>query len=40
MSLTVSKVDEVRVGGKAAVGIRRGPGVGMPATRADGRGLL
>jgi dual specificity phosphatase 12 len=40
MSLTVSKVDEVRVGGKAAVDIRRGPGVGMPATRADGRGLL
>lgn len=41
MSLTRAKVDEVRVGaGAAALGIRRGPGVGMPATRADGRGLL
>jgi dual specificity phosphatase 12 len=40
MSLTRAKVDEVRVGGGAAADIRRGPGVGMPATRADGRGLL
>lgn len=48
ITLAKGKVDEVRVrnvadgGGAETVQtkIRRGPGVGMPVTRAEGRGLL
>jgi dual specificity phosphatase 12 len=47
ISLARGKVDEVRVrkkvegaAGESAGGIRRGPGVGMPAMREGGRGLL
>lgn len=51
ITLTKSKVDEAKVRPRAGAGgaaggaegvnaIRRGPGVGMPASRAQGRGLL
>jgi len=45
ITLAKAKVDEVRVRARdedsgAESQIRRGPGVGMPATRAEGRGLL
>lgn len=46
ITLTKSKVDEARVrqarpgGAEGVDAIRRGPGVGMPASRAQGRGLL
>jgi dual specificity phosphatase 12 len=41
ISLARARIDEVRLrkGGETS-GIRRGPGVGMPATRSGGRGLL
>jgi dual specificity phosphatase 12 len=38
ITLAKGKCDEVRKMGNA--GVRRGPGVGQPATRAGGRGLL
>jgi dual specificity phosphatase 12 len=41
VSLARGKIDEVRLKTAGnAQGIRRGPGVGMPASRAQGRGLL
>lgn len=41
ISLARAKVDEVKSKkGVGETGIRRGPGVEMPATRAGGRGLL
>ena len=44
ITLAKGKVDEVGVrnvaGGEAASKIRRGPGVVMPVTGADGKGLL
>lgn len=44
ITLAKGKVDEVRVRSGAGAGpeseIRRGPGVGMPVTRPEGRGLL
>lgn len=43
ITLAKGKVDEVRVRNvvdTAETKIRRGPGVRMPATRAEGRGLL
>jgi dual specificity phosphatase 12 len=38
ITIARAKVDEVRT--HSGNGIRRGPGVAMPATRAGGRGLL
>jgi dual specificity phosphatase 12 len=41
ITITRTKVDEAKTRkGVEGSGIRRGPGVGMPATRAGGRGLL
>jgi len=43
ITLAKAKIDEVRVKARDEEmegQIRRGPGVGMPATRAEGRGLL
>ena len=44
ITLAKGKIDEVRVRSGASVEaeskIRMGPGVGMPVTRAEGRGLL
>jgi len=40
ITLAKGKCDEVRKLNAGSAGVRRGPGVGAPATRAGGRGLL
>jgi len=40
ITMTRTKVDEVKIGGVDGAAIRRGPGVGMPISNAEGRGLL
>jgi dual specificity phosphatase 12 len=39
ITLAKNRVDEARLIGSVS-GIRRGPGVGMPVSNAEGRGLL
>ena len=40
ITLARAKIDEVKVQNTGDASIRRGPGVGMPASKAAGRGLL
>lgn len=40
ISLARARVDEIKSIRNGESGIRRGPGVGMPTSRAGGRGLL